>query len=100
MRMRREKVFYIYIMTNPGDTVLYTGMTNDLARRVTEHKSKVVEGFTKTYNITKLIYFERFSRAMEAARRERQIKGWLRKKKISLVESVNPKWADLSGRMI
>jgi len=90
----------VYIMTNPGDTVLYTGMTSNLARRVTGHQLKIVEGFTKQYNITKLIYFERFAQVTEALRREKQIKGWLRAKKIELVEKVNPEWADLSERMI
>jgi putative endonuclease len=87
-------------MTNPGDTVLYTGMTSNLARRVTGYQLKIVEGFTKQYNVTKLIYFERFAQVTEALIREKQIKGWLRAKKIELLEKVNPEWADLSEGMI
>lgn len=100
MAALNRKTYYVYIMTNPGDTVLYTGMTSDLARRVTGHQLKTVEGFTKQYNVTKLIYFERFTQVREALRREKQIKGWLRAKKIALVEKANPDWADLSERMI
>ena len=87
--------YYVYIMTNRSKT-LYTGVTNDLIRRVYEHKNKMVEGFTKKYNITRLLYFEETSDVQAAIEREKQIKGWLRSKKIGLIESVNPKWEDLS----
>jgi putative endonuclease len=82
-------------MTNRSKT-LYTGVTNDLMRRVYEYKNKMVEGFTKKYNITKLVYYEETNDIQVAISREKQIKGWLRGKKIALIESVNPKWNDLS----
>ena len=83
--------YYVYIMTNKSRT-LYTGVTNDLERRVFEHKHHLVEGFTKKYNITKLVYFEETNDVREAISREKQIKGWLRKKKIALIAE----WKDLS----
>ena len=86
---------YVYIMTNKSRT-LYTGVTNNLERRVYEHKHKLIEGFTSKYNITKLVYYEAFGDIREALAREKQIKGWLRVKKIALIESVNPEWKDLS----
>ncbi len=89
------KQYYVYIMTNRSKT-LYTGVTNDLMLRVYEHKNKMVEGFTKKYNITRLVYFEETNDIQSAITREKQIKGWLRSKKIALIESVNPKWKDLS----
>jgi len=87
--------YYVYIMTNEAST-LYTGVTNDLTRRVLEHKKKVVPGFTKRYNITKLVYYETTSDVRSALEREKQIKGWLRWKKLALIESVNPDRRDLS----
>lgn len=87
--------YYVYIMTNNSKT-LYTGVTNNLHRRVYEHKNKLIEGFTKKYNITKLVYFEETDDVSSAIAREKQIKGWLRLKKIELIEEVNPKWLDLS----
>lgn len=87
--------YYVYIMTNKSPT-LYTGVTNDLERRVYEHKQKLVPGFTAKYNITRLVYFEVMQDVHAAIAREKQIKGWLRRKKIALIESVNPGWADLS----
>jgi putative endonuclease len=87
--------YYVYIMTNRSKT-LYTGVTNDLIRRVYEHKNKMVEGFTKKYNITKLVFFEETIDVQAAIEREKQIKGWLRTKKIALIESKNPGWVDLS----
>jgi len=89
------KTYYVYIMTNRSRT-LYTGITNDLNRRVNEHKLKLIEGFTKRYNLTMLIYYEEAADVNSAIAREKQIKGWLRVKKIALIESVNPDWADLS----
>ena len=87
--------YYVYIMTNKSRT-LYTGVTNDLERRVYEHKQKLVPGFTAKYNITRLVYFEVTQDIQAAIAREKQIKGWLRSKKIALIESVNPEWKDLS----
>ena len=81
-------------MANRSKT-LYAGVTNDLMRRVYEHKNKMAEGFTKKYHITKLVYFEETNDVQSAITREKQIKGWLRSKKITLIESKNPKWKDL-----
>ena len=90
------KQYYVYIMTNRSRT-LYTGVTSDLERRVYEHKHKLVHGFTTRYNITRLVHYEIFGDAHEAITREKQIKGWLRRKKIALIESGNPNWDDLSA---
>jgi putative endonuclease len=83
-------------MTNKGNRVLYTGVTNDLQRRVYEHKNKLVKGFTKKYNMIKLVFYEVCNDIKSAIIREKQIKGWLRAKKIALIESMNPEWRDLS----
>ena len=88
--------YYVYIMTNHPRT-LYTGVTNNLLRRVMEHKKKEVPGFTQKYNITQLVFYEETDDINAAIAREKQIKGWLRKKKIDLIETMNPKWADLSA---
>ena len=90
-----DKPYYVYIMTNRSRT-LYTGVTNDLERRVYEHKQKVVPGFTVKYRITRLVYFEVTQDIHAAIAREKQIKGWLRAKKMALIESANPEWKDLS----
>ena len=89
------KQYYVYIMTNKSRT-LYTGITSNLERRVYEHKQKLLPGFTERYNITRLVYFEATQDVHAAIAREKQIKGWLRSKKIALVESANPGWQDLS----
>jgi len=89
------KTYYVYILTSSTGT-LYVGVTNDLFRRVYEHKQKLVEGFTKKYNIDRLVYYEETHDVNSALLREKQIKGWLRKKKIALIQSMNPKWEDLS----
>jgi putative endonuclease len=90
-----NREYYVYIMTNKSRT-LYTGVTNDLMRRVFEHKSKLVPGFTSKYNIQYLVYYESTSSIHVALEREKQIKGWLRTKKIALIHSMNPDWKDLS----
>jgi putative endonuclease len=90
-----DKQYYVYIMTNKNNTVLYTGITNDLRRRVYEHKAKFVDGFTKKYNITKLIYFEVFKDAENAIFKEKQIKAGSRARKIVLINTMNPEWKDL-----
>lgn len=82
-------------MTNKGNTVLYTGVTNDLGKRIFERKQKLVEGFTKKYKVNKLVYYESFDEMMDVIIREKQIKGWIRKKKIDLIESMNPTGRDL-----
>ena len=89
---------FVYIMSNKSRT-LYTGVTKDLSRRAYEHKSKLIPGFTQRYNITKLVYFEATSDINSAIAREKQIKGWLRKKKIELIESMNPEWEDLAPQL-
>ncbi len=89
------KRYYVYILTNASRT-LYVGFTSDLARRVYEHKQKLVPGFTARYNITRLVYFEDTVNARAAIAREKEIKGWTRARKIALVSSANPAWRDLS----
>lgn len=93
------KHYYVYILTNWNNKVLYTGVTNDILRRVTEHKMKTIDGFTKKYNINKLVYLEEFSFIKDAIVAEKKIKGWLRIKKIKLIESKNPQWKDLSRKL-
>ncbi len=88
--------YSVYIMTNHSGT-LYVGVTNDLQRRVYEHRQKLIPGFTAKYNIVRLVYFEVTPDVRTAIEREKQIKGWLRAKKIALIESVNPNWDDLSA---
>ncbi len=87
--------YYVYIMTNVSRT-LYAGVTNDLVRRVWEHKHKVVPGFTNRYRIDRLIWFESTSDITSAIAREKQLKGWKRRRKVALVTSANPNWTDLS----
>jgi len=87
--------YFVYIMTNNSQT-LYTGVTNNLERRLFEHKHKLIPGFSAKYNINKLVYFESSSYIYAAMNREKQIKGWIRSKKVKLIESKNPGWKDLS----
>ncbi|MEM6751697.1 MAG: GIY-YIG nuclease family protein [Cyanobacteria bacterium P01_C01_bin.38] len=87
--------YYIYIITNEYNSVLYTGVTNDLIRRVYEHKEKLIAGFTKKYNVNKLVYYEVLTDINNAIAREKQIKAGSRQKKIDLVNSMNPQWCDL-----
>ena len=89
------KQYYVYIMTNKINSVLYTGVTNDLNRRLFEHKNKLLEGFTKKYNIDKLLFYEAYDDINNAIAREKQIKGGSRAKKIQLIEEMNSKWDDL-----
>ena len=88
-------LYYVYILTTRNNTVLYTGVTNDLKRRVFEHKSGLNEGFTKKYHVHKLVYFEIFDYVELAIVREKQIKGYSREKKIKLIEAMNPEWKEL-----
>jgi putative endonuclease len=90
-----EKQYYIYIMANKGNTVLYTGVTSDLKKRVYQHKNKMAGGFTARYNVDKLVYYEICSDSYNAISREKQIKAGPRKRKIDLINSVNPDWKDL-----
>ena len=89
------KQYYIYIATNPQNNVLYTGVTNNLVRRIWEHKQKLVAGFTEKYNVNKLVYYEVFEDINDAISREKQIKGGSREKKLKLIESANPLFEDL-----
>jgi putative endonuclease len=84
------------MMTNRSRVVLYTGITNSLMRRVWQHQNGEIEGFTKTYKVNRLVYYERFNDPRDAIAREKEIKGWRRAKKNALVEAMNPNWADLS----
>jgi putative endonuclease len=93
--MRQQKTYFVYIMSNRSKT-LYTGMTNNLGRRVREHKLGIGSGFAARYKLDRLVYFERFEDVHNAIEREKEIKGWLRVKKIALIVSVNPAWRDLS----
>jgi len=94
------KYSYVYFATNPQNTVIYVGVTSNMVRRMYEHKEKLVEGFTTKYNITKLVYYEVFENITEAIKREKQIKGGSRKKKIALIEKENPLYEDLYGKII
>ena len=89
--------YFVYILTNKYNKVLYTGVTNNIKRRIYEHKNKLVKGFTSKYNLNKLVYFEETNDIRSAIVREKQIKGWLRKKKIELIDRENPTWNDLSS---
>jgi putative endonuclease len=90
------KQYYVYILANKRNTVLYTGVTNNLKRRVSEHKSKIVHGFTSRYNVNKLVYYETFESPMQAITREKQIKAGSRAAKERLIKRLNPGYNDLS----
>ena len=90
------KNYYVYLLTNWNNRVIYAGVTNDLNRRIYEHKNKLIEGFSKKYNLTKLVYFEETSDINAAIAREKEIKKWHREKKDKLVSQTNPNWQDLS----
>ena len=89
-------MYYVYMMTNWNNKVLYTGMTNDLERRIYEHKNKLLPGFTSKYNVNKLVYYDATTDAISAITREKEIKGWKRQKKNELIQNFNPEWRDLS----
>ena len=91
-----EKAYYVYLMTNWNNKVMYIGITNNLERRIFEHKQKVGQGFTEKYNINKLVYYEQTSDIIEVLNREKEIKKWRREKKNKLVVKTNPIWRDLS----
>lgn len=91
------KNYYVYILTNKNNTTLYVGVTNDLHRRLYEHQHGCIEGFTKKYNLHKLVYFEHTFNIEDAIAREKQLKGWTRKKKEALINSINKEWNDLSN---
>ena len=89
------RTYYVYILASLKKGTLYTGMTNNLRHRVVRHKEKMTPGFTRTYSVTRLVYFEEFGDVRDAIVREKQIKGWVRRKKIALIESVNPEWKEI-----
>lgn len=91
-----DRSYYVYLLTNWNNKVIYTGVTNNLERRLHEHKSKKINGFTRKYNVNKFMYFEETSDIESAIMREKEIKAWRREKKNNLVSSVNPEWCDLS----
>ena len=93
--------YYVYILTNKHGTVLYTGVTRDLVRRVYEHKNHIdKDSFTAKYNVTKLVYFEQTTDVKSAIEREKQIKSWSRDRKTSLIFEMNPKWVDLYNQIL
>ena len=92
-------MYYVYILTNKTDTVMYIGVTNDLKRRCIEHNLELIEGFTKRYHVHKLVYFEEYSEIKDAIAREKKLKKWIRSKKNSLVETKNPEWRDLGDAL-
>lgn len=89
--------YYVYMLTNEYNNVLYIGVTNNLSRRVYEHQNGVVEGFTKRYHVHKLVWFESCNDVKDAIAREKQLKRWSREKKDALIRQMNPEWKDLSG---
>ena len=91
-----DKQYYVYIITNKTNNVLYIGVTNNLVRRIFEHKNKLVEGFAMKYNLYKLVYYEITNDINSALEREKQLKNWHREWKINLINSFNPSWKDLS----
>jgi putative endonuclease len=95
--MTNEHQYYVYLLTNWNNKVMYAGVTSDLKRRLFQHRNKSVKGFTEKYNIHKLVYYEATSDVVSAIAREREIKKWRREKKNRLVETINPDWKDLSA---
>ncbi|KKS13685.1 hypothetical protein A2617_04365 [Candidatus Daviesbacteria bacterium RIFOXYD1_FULL_41_10] len=96
----QTKYYYVYIATNKINSVLYTGVTNNLVRRIYEHRQKLVPGFTSHYNVNKLVWFEAYEDIKEAISREKQIKGGSRNKKMELIKSTNPEFNDLYRNII
>jgi len=94
------KQYFVYILMNKRNTVLYIGITSNLIKRVWEHKNKLVKGFTEKYNVDKLVYYEIFNDPENAIAREKKIKGWLRKKKLALIKKKNPEFKDLYNSLL
>jgi putative endonuclease len=95
-----DMLFFVYILTNRPRGVLYVGVTSDLSRRILVHKAKLAPGFTKTYGIALLVYYEEFASVVEARARERAIKRWRREWKTALIEKANPDWRDLANELV
>ncbi len=98
--MKTTKYYYVYILASQKNGTLYVGVTNDLIRRVYEHKNGLISGFTKTYKVHKLIHYEQTTEIESAIKREKQIKWWLRQWKINLIEETNPEWNDLYEELV
>ena len=98
--MRIKKSYYVYILASKPNGTIYIGMTDDLIRRVTQHKQGLVPGFTKTYGVKMLVYYEQTELVLSAIAREKQLKRWKREWKIRLIESINPEWKDLYEDLI
>ncbi len=94
-----SKSYFVYILASKRNGTLYVGVTNDLVRRVSEHKGKLVPGFTRQYRVDKLVYFEQYASILEARARERTLKRWLRIWKLELIETMNPDWRDLTDEL-
>lgn len=94
------KQFYVYIITNKPNGVLYTGLTNNLERRILEHKNKQIDGFSAKYNLSKLVYYEEFDNHHLAFEKERRMKKWKREYKLNLINQMNPNWIDLAADWI
>lgn len=94
-----SKQYFVYILTNKNHTVLYIGITSDLVNRISEHREKVIKGFTKLYNVDKLVYYQIFENAYDAISREKQLKAGSRNKKLDLINNFNPRWRDLSNNL-
>ncbi len=98
--MKQQGMYFVYIITNWNYKVMYIGVTNDLYKRLYQHKNKLIDGFTKKYNVNKLVYFETTEDIRSAIIREKQLKGWVRKKKNDLVITLNPEWKNLGTEII
>ncbi|SRR3989344_2783016 len=99
MRLK-SKTYFVYILTNKNNTVLYLGITNDLVKRTYQHKSKLVSGFSQKYNLTKLVYFEIYQDPLTAIKREKTLKNLVRRKKEALINTINPSWKDLYAEIV
>ena len=97
--MKSDNQYYVYILTTAGNTALYTSVTNNLIRRIYEHKNNLVKGFTKRYNVHKLVYYETGEDILGAIEREKQIKSWIREKKAALIDTFNQDWHDLYDKI-
>src|SRR3989304_82096 len=94
--MRKKFIYYVYILTNKNNTTLYIGVTNNISKRLFEHKFGLLEGFTKKYKIKKLVYLEEYNSVNQAIAREKQLKNWHRDWKLNLIKKVNPRMEDMS----
>jgi len=98
--MNDDEQYFVYILTNKNNNVMYIGVTNNIVRRMFEHKNKLADGFTKKYNLNKLVYYEVSEDVESAIKREKQIKNWHRDWKMNLINQMNPEWQDLSGSIL